>query len=95
MGLRKDSYDWTAARPSSVSMDPATMNACGSNTAQELLHAFETAEQGARWHDLDARGAACLLLGRKSWRPSRSGSSLSHPGSQPTPGRALETHYNR
>ncbi|HPE47427.1 MAG TPA: enoyl-CoA hydratase/isomerase [Hyphomonas sp.] len=71
--------------------DPKTMNACGVDTAQELLHAVQTAGSEARCTVITGTGRGFCSganLGKVS------GPQLSHPGSKPDAGRALETHYN-
>ena len=71
--------------------DPKTMNACGVDTAQELLHALEKAAGEARCTVITGNGRGFCSganLGKVS------GPSLSHPGSKPDAGRPLDTHYN-
>ncbi|KCZ60057.1 MULTISPECIES: enoyl-CoA hydratase/isomerase [Hyphomonas] len=73
--------------------DASTMNACGIDTAQELLHAFETAAREARCTILTGKGRGFCSGANLGANPG-SGTALSHPGSMPDAGRALETHYN-
>jgi 2-(1,2-epoxy-1,2-dihydrophenyl)acetyl-CoA isomerase len=71
--------------------DPKTMNACGVDTAQEMLHALEKAADEARCTVITGNGRGFCSganLGKVS------GPSLSHPGSKPDAGRPLDTHYN-
>lgn len=71
--------------------DPKTMNACGVDTAQEMLHALEKAGDEARCTIVTGNGRGFCSganLGRIS------GPSLSHPDSKPDAGRPLDTHYN-
>ena len=71
--------------------DPKTMNACGVDTAQEMLHALEKAADEARCTVITANGRGFCSganLGKVN------GPSLSHPGSKPDAGRPLDTHYN-
>ncbi|MEZ5954416.1 MAG: enoyl-CoA hydratase/isomerase [Hyphomonas sp.] len=71
--------------------DPKTMNACGVDTAQELLHALEKAGSEARCTVITGNGRGFCSganLGKVN------GPSLSHPGSKPDAGRPLDTHYN-
>ncbi|MEZ6012026.1 MAG: enoyl-CoA hydratase/isomerase [Hyphomonas sp.] len=71
--------------------DPKTMNACGVDTAQELLHALEKAAGEARCTVITGNGKGFCSganLGKVS------GPALSHPGSKPDAGRPLDTHYN-
>lgn len=71
--------------------DPKTMNACGVDTAQELLHAMEKAGDEARCTIITGKGRGFCSganLGKVS------GPALSHPGSKPDAGRPLDTHYN-
>ncbi len=72
--------------------DPATLNACGVDTAQELLHAFEKAGDEARCTILTGKGKGFCSGANLSGMGS--GPSLSHAGSKMDAGRALDTHYN-
>lgn len=68
--------------------DPATLNAAGLDTVEELLHAFERAADDAR----------CTIL-TGSGRGFCSGANLSAggpriPGQKPDAGKALDTHYH-
>ncbi|MEZ5998322.1 MAG: enoyl-CoA hydratase/isomerase [Hyphomonas sp.] len=71
--------------------DPKTMNACGVDTAQEMLHALDKAGEEARCTVITGKGRGFCSganLGKTG------GPQLSHPGSRPDAGRPLDTHYN-
>ena len=72
--------------------DDKTLNACGIDTAQELLHAFETAAKEARCTILTGKGRGFCSGANLSGMGG--GPALNHPGSMPDAGRALDTHYN-
>lgn len=72
--------------------DPSTLNACGVDTAQELLHAFEVAADKARCTILTGSGRG--FCSGANLGPGQLGVQLSHEGSKPDAGRALTTHYN-
>ncbi len=72
--------------------DPATLNAAGVDTAVELLHAFERAGSEARCTILTGKGKGFCSGANLSGMGS--GPQLSHPGSKPDAGRALDSHYN-
>jgi len=72
--------------------DPSTLNACGVDTAQELLHAFEVAADEARCTILTGSGRG--FCSGANLGPGQLGVQLSHEGSKPDAGRALTTHYN-
>lgn len=93
MAYEKISYELDGSTAIISFDDPATMNACGVDTAQELLHAFETARNEARCTILTGKGRGFCSGANLGANPG-SGTALSHPGSQPDAGRALETHYN-
>ncbi|MCA8899780.1 MAG: enoyl-CoA hydratase/isomerase [Hyphomonas sp.] len=85
------SYELKGATAVIAFNDPKTMNACGVDTAQEMLHALETAAGEARCTVITGTGRGFCSganLGKVS------GPSNSHPGSKPDAGRALDTHYN-
>ena len=93
MAYEKISYELDGSTAIISFDDATTMNACGIDTAQELLHAFETARKEARCTILTGKGRGFCSGANLGANPG-SGTSLSHPGSQPDAGRALETHYN-
>ena len=93
MAYEKISYELDGSTAIISFDDATTMNACGIDTAQELLHAFETARKEARCPILTGKGRGFCSGANLGANPG-SGTSLSHPGSQPDAGRALETHYN-
>lgn len=72
--------------------DPSTLNACGVDTAQELLHAFEVAADEARCTILTGAGRG--FCSGANLGPGWLSVKLSHEGSKPDAGRALTTHYN-
>lgn len=72
--------------------DAPTLNACGIDTAQELLHAFETAADEARCTILTGEGRG--FCSGANLGPNQAGIQLSHEESKPDAGRALDTHYN-
>ncbi|WP_370169555.1 MULTISPECIES: enoyl-CoA hydratase/isomerase [Hyphomonas] len=72
--------------------DPSTLNACGVDTAQEMLHAFEVAANEARCTILTGAGRG--FCSGANLGPGQLGVQLSHEGSKPDAGRALTTHYN-
>ena len=72
--------------------DPSTLNACGVDTAQELLHAFEVAADEARCTILTGAGRG--FCSGANLAPGGLSVKLSHEGSKPDAGRALTTHYN-
>lgn len=72
--------------------DPSTLNACGVDTAQELLHAFEVAADEARCTILTGSGRG--FCSGANLGPGGLSVQLSHEGSKPDAGRALTTHYN-
>ena len=72
--------------------DPSTLNACGVDTAQELLHAFEVAADEARCTILTGAGRG--FCSGANLGPGGLSVKLSHEGSKPDAGRALTTHYN-
>ena len=72
--------------------DPSTLNACGVDTAQEMLHAFEVAADEARCTILTGAGRG--FCSGANLGPGQLGVQLSHEGSKPDAGRALTTHYN-
>lgn len=73
--------------------DEKTLNACGIDTAQELLHAFETAADEARCTILTGKGRG-FCSGANLGAGPGSAPALNHPGSKSDAGRALDTHYN-
>ena len=72
--------------------DPSTLNACGVDTAQEMLHAFEVAADEARCTILTGTGRG--FCSGANLGPDGLSTSLSHEGSKPDAGRVLTTHYN-
>ena len=72
--------------------DPKTLNACGVDTAQEMLHAFEVAADEARCTILTGEGRS--FCSGANLGPGGLTTKLSHEGSKPDAGRALTTHYN-
>ena len=56
MAYEKISYELDGNTAIISFNDPSTMNACGIDTAQELLHAFETARNEARCTILTGKG---------------------------------------
>ncbi len=73
--------------------DDRTLNACGVDTAQELLHALEVAGDEARCTILTGKGRGFCSGANLAAGPGSAG-QLSHPESKPDAGRALDTHYN-
>jgi 2-(1,2-epoxy-1,2-dihydrophenyl)acetyl-CoA isomerase len=93
MAYEKISYELDGSTAIISFNDPATLNACGIDTAQELLHAFEKAGLEARCTILTGTGRGFCSGANLGANPG-GGVSLSHPGSLPDAGRALDTHYN-
>ncbi|KCZ87143.1 enoyl-CoA hydratase/isomerase [Hyphomonas johnsonii] len=73
--------------------DAATMNACGVDTAQELLHAFDRASVEARCTILTGKGRGFCSGANLGANPG-GGAAPTLPVSGPDAGRALDTHYN-
>lgn len=70
--------------------DPATMNACGLDTAEELLLAFEQAADAARCTILTGNGRGFCSGANLSTDVS----GASKPRGKPDAGKALDSHYN-
>lgn len=70
--------------------DPATLNACGVDTAEELLLAFEQAADAARCTILTGNGRGFCSGANLSADVSGS----SKPRGKPDAGKALDSHYN-
>lgn len=92
MGYEKISYERDGKIAIISFDDAATLNACGVDTAQELLHALEVAADEARCTILTGKGRGFCSGANLSGMGS--GPELNHPGSKPDAGRALDTHYN-
>ncbi len=93
MSYKKISYERDGTIAIISFDDDKTLNACGIDTAQELLHAFEAAADEARCTILTGKGRG-FCSGANLGAGPGSAPSLSHPGSKPDAGRALDTHYN-
>jgi 2-(1,2-epoxy-1,2-dihydrophenyl)acetyl-CoA isomerase len=72
--------------------DDKTLNACGVDTAIELLHALEVAAKEARCTILTGKGRG--FCSGANLGGMGSGPSVAHPESQPDAGRALDAFYN-
>jgi 2-(1,2-epoxy-1,2-dihydrophenyl)acetyl-CoA isomerase len=72
--------------------DDKTLNACGVDTAIELLHAFEVAAKEARCTILTGKGRG--FCSGANLGGMGSGPEIAHPGSQPDAGKALDAFYN-
>ncbi len=92
MAYEKISYELDGSTAIISFNDPATMNACGVDTAQELLHAFEKASLEARCTILTGKGRG--FCSGANLGTTGGDTPLSHPGSLPDAGRPLDTHYN-
>ena len=68
--------------------DPSTLNACGVDTAQELLHAFEVAADEARCTILTGSGRG--FCSGANLGPGGLSVQLSHEGSKPDAAAFLE-----
>lgn len=74
--------------------DASTLNACGIDTAIELLHAFETAGEQARCTILTGNGRGFCSGANLSSSPGGAGSTISHKDAKPDAGRSLDAFYN-
>ena len=74
--------------------DPSTLNACGVDTAQELLYAFEVAADSARCTIMTGSGRGFCSGANLSNVDAGGSNPLSHPDAKPDAGRSLDTHYN-
>lgn len=92
MSYEKISYELHDNIATIAFNDPATLNACGVDAAQELLHAFEVAADEARCTILTGNGRGFCSGANLSGMGS--GPKLNHPESKSDAGRALDTHYN-
>lgn len=92
-GYEKISYELQGDVAIIAFDDAKTLNACGIDTAQELLHAFETAADQARCTILTGKGRGFCSGANLSNNPDGK-SAVDHPGMKPDAGRSLDTHYN-
>lgn len=74
--------------------DAQTMNACGMDTAMELLHAFETAGEQARCTILTGKGRGFCSGANLGPSSGGVGSDISHKDAKPDAGRSLDAFYN-
>ncbi len=72
--------------------DDKTLNACGVDTAIELLHAFELAGQEARCTILTGKGRG--FCSGANLGGMGAGPQIAHPDSPPDAGKALDAFYN-
>ncbi|WP_213271121.1 enoyl-CoA hydratase/isomerase [Hyphomonas sp.] len=72
--------------------DDKTLNACGVDTAIELLHAFETAASEARCTIFTGKGRG--FCSGANLGGMGSGPEIAYPGSRPDAGKALDAFYN-
>ena len=72
--------------------DDKTLNACGVDTAIELLHAFEVAAKEARCTILTGKGRG--FCSGANLGGMGSGPAIAHPDSPPDAGKALDAFYN-
>ncbi len=92
MAYEKISYELNGSIAIIKFNDPSTLNACGVDTAQELLHAFEVAADEARCTVLTGEGRG--FCSGANLGPNQTGMQLRHAESKPDAGRPLDTHYN-
>lgn len=93
MSFEKTSYELKGDIAIISFNDPATLNAAGIDTAQELLYAFEKAGDEARCTIVTGAGRGFCSGANLSGEVGKGG-SLAHPKAKPDAGRALDTHYN-
>lgn len=72
--------------------DDKTLNACGVDTAIELLRAFEVAAAEARCTIFTGKGRG--FCSGANLGGMGSGPEIAHPGSKPDAGKALDAFYN-
>lgn len=72
--------------------DDKTLNACGVDTAIELLHAFERAADEARCTIFTGKGRG--FCSGANLGAMGNGPEIAHPGSKPDAGKALDAFYN-
>ncbi len=89
---KKISYERTGDIAIIAFDDDKTLNACGVDTAIELLHAFEVAAKEARCTILTGKGRG--FCSGANLGGMGAGPQIAHPGSTPDAGKALDAFYN-